>query len=78
MSVLKKNIAGPRVRDARFKHKPPLTQDELSARLARIGVAIDRASISKIENGARRVCDFELQAIAKVLGVPSARLLGDD
>lgn len=78
MSVLKQNIVGPRVREARLKHKPPLTQDELSARLARLGVTIDRAGISKIESGTRRVTDFEVKALAKALRLPSSRLLGDD
>jgi hypothetical protein len=78
MSVLKQNIVGPRVREARLKHKPPLTQDELSARLARLGVTIDRAGISKIESGARRVCDFELRALTKVLHLPVARLLEEN
>jgi HTH-type transcriptional regulator, cell division transcriptional repressor len=76
MSVLKQNIVGPRVREARLKHKPPLTQDELSARLARHGVTIDRAGISKIESGTRRVADFELKAFVKALKVSSASLLG--
>ena len=78
MSVLKKNIVGPRIREARLKHKPPLTQDELSARLARLGVPIDRAGISKIESGTRRVSDFELKALAVVLSLSPARLLGED
>jgi HTH-type transcriptional regulator, cell division transcriptional repressor len=56
--------------------EPALTQDDLSARLARLGVSIDRAGISKIENGSRSVCDFELIAIAKVLRVPCSTLLG--
>ena len=78
MSVLKQNIVGPRVREARLKHKPPLTQDELSARLARHGVTIDRAGISKIESGTRRVADFELKALARVLSLHLTRLLGED
>ena len=76
MNVLKKNIVGPRVQEARLKHKPPLTQDQLSAKLAALGVTIDRAGISKIESGSRRVYDFELKALAKVLRVSSTALLG--
>ena len=78
MSVLKQNIVGPGVREARLKHKPPLTQDELSARLARLGVTIDRAGISKIESGTRRVTDFEVKALAKALAVGLKGLLGED
>ena len=76
MGVPKKNIAGPRIRDARQAHKPPLTQDQLSAKLARLGVPIDRAGISKIENGDRQVCDFELKALARLLKTSPDRLLG--
>ena len=75
MGVLKKNITGPRIRDARQAHKPPLTQDQLSAKLARLGVQIDRAGISKIENGDRQVCDFELKALARALTITPAKLL---
>jgi transcriptional regulator with XRE-family HTH domain len=63
------NIVGERVKQARLKRKPALTQDELSGQLSRIGVAIDRAGISKIEIGARCVLDYELKGLAKVLNV---------
>lgn len=55
-----KNIVGDRVKEARLQRKPPLTQDELSGQLARLGIAIDRAGISKIEIGIRSVLDFEV------------------
>lgn len=71
-----KNIVGGRVREARAKHSH-LTQDQLSAKLARLGIEIDRAGISKIENGQRHVADFELKALAKALAVPSNWLLGE-
>ena len=63
------NIVGDRIRDARAKRKPALTQDELSGQLAALGVTIDRAGISKIESGTRSVLDYELKALAKSLGV---------
>ncbi|MGD1021029.1 MAG: helix-turn-helix transcriptional regulator [Verrucomicrobiia bacterium] len=69
MAAKSKNIVGDRVKEARLKHAPPLTQDELSGRLSALGVAIDRAGVSKIEVGLRRVLDFEVKALAKVLGV---------
>jgi hypothetical protein len=72
------NIVGERVKKARLSRKPPLTQDELSGQLAKHGVAIDRAGISKIEIGARCVLDFEVKALAKVLGVTSGWLLGEN
>ena len=44
-----------------------MTQDQLSAKLARLGVRIDRPGISKIESGSRHVYDMEVKAIARVL-----------
>lgn len=71
------NIIGPKVRVARQKHQPSLTQDQLSGKLAAAGVSIDRAGISKIEIGARSVLDYEVKALAKVLGVSTGWLLGE-
>ena len=59
-----------------MRHKPALTQDELSGQLAKLGVAIDRAGISKIEIGVRCVLDYEVKALVKVLGVTPGWLLG--
>lgn len=70
------NIVGERVKRARLRRQPPLTQDQLSGKLARLSVTVDRAGISKIESGARRVMDFEVRALAKVLGVSPSWLLG--
>lgn len=70
------NIVGARVKEARLRRKPSLTQDELSGQLAKLGVAIDRAGISKIEIGARCVLDYEVKALSKALGVTSEWLLG--
>ena len=68
---------GARVKEARLAHKPSLTQDQLSGKLAAIGVSIDRAGVSKIEIGARSVLDYEVKALAKVLGVTAGWLLGE-
>jgi len=70
------NIVGVRIKEARLKLKPPLTQDDLSGRLSAVGVVIDRAGISKIEIGMRCVLDFEVKALAKVLRVSVDWLLG--
>ncbi len=70
------NIVGERVKQARLRRKPPLTQDELSGKLAQLGINVDRAGISKIEIGARCVLDVEVRALAKALGVSAAWLLG--
>jgi transcriptional regulator with XRE-family HTH domain len=70
------NLIGKRVKEARTAARPHLTQMELSKRLAKIGVSIDRAGVAKIETGIRGVLDFELVAIARILGVKVSWLLG--
>ena len=55
---------------------PPLTQEGLSARLALIGVQMDRAAVAKVENNLRRVLDFELRGFAMALNVEVGWLLG--
>ena len=70
------NIVGERVRTARRRRTPPLTQDELSGQLAAYGVQLDRIAISRMEGGTRYVSDFEVRALSKVLGVPPGWLLG--
>jgi transcriptional regulator with XRE-family HTH domain len=70
------NIVGRRVRKARLSRKPSLSQDALSGRLAARGVTVDRAGIAKIETGRRFVSDFEVKALAQVLKVSVAWLLG--
>lgn len=66
----KKNIVGERVKEARQKLKPVITQSELAARLETLGLKIDRVSISKIESGDRFVADYEVAVLAKALDVP--------
>jgi transcriptional regulator with XRE-family HTH domain len=73
MSVRIRNIAGERIKEARTESG--LSQDQLSGRLAKVGVAIDRAGISKIETGIRGIYDFELKALAKILKVSTDWLL---
>ena len=71
-----KNIVGRKIAEARNSHKPPLTQDALSGKLARVGIQLDRAAIAKIENNHRRVLDYEVKALADTLDVPVNWLLG--
>jgi hypothetical protein len=71
-----KNISGSRIRLARIEFKPPLTQDQLSGRLAADGIQLDRVAITKIEIGTRGVMDFELKGIARVLKADVNWLLG--
>jgi hypothetical protein len=71
-----KNIVGRRIAEARQMCKPALTQDALSGKLAQLGIQLDRAAIGKIEINHRHVLDYELKAIAHVLGVDANWLLG--
>jgi HTH-type transcriptional regulator, cell division transcriptional repressor len=73
-----KNIAGKRIAEARSSSQPPLTQDSLSGKLARLGVQLGRAAIAKIEGGHRCVFDYELKALAQALSVEVDWLLGGD
>ena len=70
-----KNIIGPRVRQARLRTRPRLTQQQLADRVASLGAHIDRAGIAKIEIGLRCVCDFEVLVLAKALNVSVPWLL---
>jgi len=74
----RKNIVGRRVAEARATFEQALTQDALSGKLARLGIQLDRAAIAKIENNHRHVLDYELKALADVLGVEVNWLLGDE
>ena len=75
---LGKNIVGRRIAEARSLARPPITQDALSGKLARLGIQLDRAAIAKIENAHRHVFDYELRALAVALGVKVTWLLGDE
>lgn len=66
---VRKNIVGRRIAERRASLQPPITQDALSGKLARIGIQLDRAAIAKIETNQRCVYDFELMALAETLGV---------
>jgi HTH-type transcriptional regulator, cell division transcriptional repressor len=66
------------VAKARASCTPPLTQDALSGKLARLGLQLDRAAIAKVENNHRQVLDYELKALAEALGVEVNWLLGGE
>ena len=61
----------------RKAQRPRLTQNQLSGKLARLGIQLDRAAIAKIENGQRYVLDYELKALARALGTDLHWLLGN-
>lgn len=73
-----RNIIGKRVREARHRFEPPLTQDQLAGRLAAEGVQLDRVALAKVEGGLRCAFDFEVKGLAAVLGVDANWLLGVD
>ncbi len=69
----KRNISGERIRQIRTKKK--LTQAALAAKVQTEGVILEQDAISRIEHGTRFVQDFELRALAAVLGVSADWLL---
>jgi hypothetical protein len=73
-----RNIIGERVREARRRSDPPMTQDQLAGRLAGEGVQLDRVALAKVEGGLRSTFDFEVKGLAKVLKVDANWLLGID
>ncbi len=75
--MARRNVIGERVRLAREKAKPLITQADLAARLQIEGLRLERVTISKIETGYREVTDVEAMAIAKALGVTISWLLGE-
>ncbi len=77
-SSVDKNLIGDRVRQARYKTNPKVTQVDLLARLAVRGIELEKTTISKIETKTRPVTDIELVAIADALGVSILWLLGKE
>ena len=71
-------MVGHRVREARRKARPPITQGQLAARIQVMGLKIGQAAISKIESGRRPVLDLGVVALARALGVPAGWLLGEE
>ena len=69
----RRNISGERVRERRLNLR--LSQAALAAKLQTEGIIIEQDAISRIEMGARMVQDYELRALATVLGVTSDWLI---
>lgn len=72
-----KNIIGNRVRLARVRLTPAVSQEDLAGRLAGIGITITQTSISKLESRQRYVMDYEAVALGKALKVTVAWLYGE-
>ncbi len=62
-----KNIIGKNLKSIRKERH--LTQGELAAKMQTFNVNIDQQMISKIENNARIVTDYELSSLCYILGV---------
>ncbi|HEY3855711.1 MAG TPA: XRE family transcriptional regulator [Verrucomicrobiae bacterium] len=72
------NLIGRRVRQARLKSHPAVSQDDLAGRLAGQGILLDCSAISRIESQTRYVMDYEAAAIARALKVSLGSLFGED
>jgi transcriptional regulator with XRE-family HTH domain len=72
-----KNITGWRIRAARLRRSPSVSQDNLAGKLAAKGITIDQTAISRIERRKRYLMDYEVAAIAKCLKVSVAWLYGE-
>ena len=70
----RRNVSGERVRQMRTKKR--MTQADLAAKVQTTGVILEQDAISRIESGSRMVQDYELRALAEVLGVTSDWLMG--
>ena len=66
----RRNVSGERVRQMR--------QANLAAKVQTTGVILEQDAISRIESGSRMVQDYELRALAEVLGVTSDWLMDDE
>ncbi len=78
MFLIKGNICGDRVRLGRALQNPPMTQEDLAIKIQLDGMEMTQLIISRIEKNIRHVCDAELRALAKALGVTMDWLCGDD
>lgn len=69
-----RNIVGARVEEIRKEQG--MKQKELLAKLQTRGIDMNSSGMSKLEGQVRYVADYELAAIADILGVSVDRLLG--
>nr|DAK94963.1 MAG TPA: helix-turn-helix domain protein [Caudoviricetes sp.] len=72
----RRNVSGERVRQMRTKKR--MTQADLAAKVQTTGVILEQDAISRIESGSRMVQDYELRALAEVLGVTSDWLMDEE
>lgn len=72
------NVIGRRIRLARERLRPSITQGDLAARLGVLGVDLDRPTITRIEAGKRYLRDYEIKALAKALKVSIEWLFAEE
>lgn len=72
----KRNVCGDRVRQARQLQR--FSQSDICLKLQLAGIPMERDSLSRIESGNRFVTDYEIMALAEVLGVSIYWLLGKE
>ncbi len=71
----RRNVTGRRIRKARLTAKPPVSQEDLSGRLAALGITLDQGAISRVEREERYLMDYELLAIARALRIKPSSLI---
>lgn len=72
-----RNVVGRRVREARLRCKPPVSQEDLAGKLAAHGIVLDRSAVSRLESQERYAMDYEVAAIARSLKVTVGWLYGE-
>jgi ribosome-binding protein aMBF1 (putative translation factor) len=76
-STKARNKIGGRIRQARLKCSPSVSQEDLAGRLAARGINLDRSAISRIESQDRYLMDYEISEIARCLKVTVGWLFGE-
>lgn len=64
------NAFGPVIKRIREQARPVITQQDIAARVTRLGIYMDRSAVSRIENQKRSLTDRELILFAAALKVP--------
>jgi hypothetical protein len=72
-----RNVTGKRIREARLKCQPPVSQDDLAGKMAARGIVLDQTAISRIENQSRYLMDYEIAALARCFKVSVGWLFGE-
>jgi hypothetical protein len=73
-----RNLIGPYLRSIRTTHRPKITLEDLSGRLAALGLYLDRTTLGRIERQERSAFDYEVVFLARALRTSPLRLLGLD